>query len=193
MTPEQLATVARVVHALEALGIPYAVGGSWASSVHGTARTTMDADVVVDLGIDRVAALARALGERVYLDVDVARNAVRTRSAFNAIDRDTGFKVDFFPLGERAYDRVAFERRRRADLGEGLHCAFVSAEDIVLAKLAWYRAGGEVSDRQWGDVLGVLRTQGARLDRAYLAKWAGPLDLWDLLKRALGEAGLPLA
>jgi hypothetical protein len=61
-------------------------------------------------------------------------------------------------------------------------------EGIVLQKLAWYRKGGEVSDRQWRDVLGVLKTQGQRLDREYLARWAPSLGVVDLLQRALSQA-----
>ena len=61
----------------------------------------------------------------------------------------------------------------------------------MLAKLQWYREGGGVSDRQWTDVLGVLKVQGATLDRAYLEEWARELGLTSLLRRALDDAGLP--
>lgn len=54
----------------------------------------------------------------------------------------------------------------------------------------WYRKGGEVSDRQWRDLLGVLKVQGSRLDQSYLAHWAGELGVTDLLRRALTEGGL---
>jgi len=64
----------------------------------------------------------------------------------------------------------------------------VSPEDIILAKLEWYRLGGEVSDRQWRDVLGVLKTRAGELDLDYLRKWAGELKVNDLLERALDEA-----
>jgi hypothetical protein len=60
-----------------------------------------------------------------------------------------------------------------------------SPEDTLLRKLAWYRLGGEVSERQWNDVLGVLRAQGARLDLAHLHAWGETLGVADLLARAL--------
>ena len=64
------------------------------------------------------------------------------------------------------------------------------AEDVVLLKLEWFRSGGEVSERQWGDVLGVLKVAGGSLDRGYLAHWAADLGLRDVLERALAEAAL---
>jgi len=62
-------------------------------------------------------------------------------------------------------------------------------EDVILHKLYWYRLGGEVSERQWNDVLGVLRVQGEALDLAYMQRWAGPLGVADLLDQAVGEGG----
>jgi hypothetical protein len=64
-----------------------------------------------------------------------------------------------------------------------------TAEDILLQKLHWYRAGGETSDRQWRDALAIVRVQGEQLDRTYLEATAGRADLGDLLQRVLSEAG----
>jgi len=63
-----------------------------------------------------------------------------------------------------------------------------SPEDTVLAKLEWFRAGGETSERQWADVVGVLKTLAGRLDEAYLKRWAAALGVEDLLERALAES-----
>ena len=63
-----------------------------------------------------------------------------------------------------------------------------SAEDVILRKLQWYEEGGRVSERQWKDVLGVLKTQGNRLDAAYLEEWARRLGLFDLLTKARSES-----
>jgi hypothetical protein len=120
------------------------------------------------------------------------RNAVERRSSFNAIHQPTVLKVDFFVLGDAPFDRAQLERRRLSPaLEESGRRVFVSSpEDLILRKLDWYRQGGGVSDRQWRDVLGVLKVQGERLDLAHLRHWAAVLEIADLLERALSESGL---
>ena len=69
-------------------------------------------------------------------------------------------------------------------------CAyFASAEDVTLAKLEWHLSGGEVSECQWRDVLGVLEVQAGRLDGHYLRRMAAELGVDDLLEKALEAAG----
>jgi hypothetical protein len=63
-----------------------------------------------------------------------------------------------------------------------------SAEDVILSKLEWYRAGGEISERQWTDVIGVMKIQSNHLDWDYLRRWAAELEVADLLDRARREA-----
>ena len=88
--------------------------------------------------------------------------------------------------------QVPIRRRQRVSVGQSQPLAlfFASPEDTILAKLEWYRDGGHVSDRQWRDLLGVLKVQTTRLDQAYLAHWGGELGVTDLLQRAFLEAGL---
>ena len=186
MLPEQLAVTMFVVDALEALGVPYAIGGSFASALHGVMRATMDADLVADLDPGQVVPFALALGEAFYADVEMMRAATRQHSSFNLIHLDTMFKVDIFIARPRDFDRAQLDRRQSHLLSENpeRRAYVASAEDTVLSKLEWYRLGGEVSDRQWRDALGVLKVQGERLDLKYMRRMAAELGVADLLSRA---------
>ena len=67
---------------------------------------------------------------------------------------------------------------------------FHSHEDILLQKLRWFRAWGEVSDRQWRDVLAIAKVRGLTLDRVYLLRQAGAMGVTDLLDRSWVASGL---
>ena len=73
---------------------------------------------------------------------------------------------------------------------EKVPCAVTSAEDIILAKLCWYRDGGESSTRQWDDIIGVVSIS-RPLDAAYLQHWAARLGVTRLLEKAQADARLP--
>lgn len=185
-----LAALTPVVEAFEMLGIAYQVGGSVASSVHGMPRSTNDVDVVADLGIEHVETLCRALQGLFYADAELLRDAVRRRSSANFIHLATGYKVDLFVCKDTEYDRLALQRSVSRSLGEGpggRAFELASPEDVVLRKLIWYRAGDEVSNRRWSDVLGLLRIRHTSLDRDYMDDWARRLDIDDLLRRADAE------
>ena len=182
--------VGDVVGALETMGIDYALGGSMASAVHGIARFTADADLTVSPFPGREEEFAGHFGDAYFVSVDAIRAAIRDRASFNLINTEVGFKADLFIMKDRRFDASVMARRiRGAPLGPDAGTFdLVSAEDIVLHKLEWYRLGGETSDRQWNDVLGVLRVQGEQLDGAYLDHWAAELGVRDLLEAIRAEA-----
>jgi hypothetical protein len=189
MLTEPIAVTMKVVDVLETLGIPYFIGGSMATAVHGVARATMDVDLVADLESRQIGPLIVSLGEDFFADEQMIRSAVKRGISFNLIHKATMFKVDIFPSKNRPFEQSQFKRRVAYTLADDLkETAYVaSPEDNILAKLEWYRLGGEVSDRQWQDILNVIKIQGDRLDRAYLEKWANQLEVSDLLQRALNE------
>ena len=191
MLTEPIAVTLLVVEALEALDVPYFIGGSLASAVYGVVRATMGVDLVADLRMDHVKSFVSMLGDAFYVDAGVMCDAIRGRSSFNMVHLESMFKVDVFIHRARSFDKAQFGRRVPHSLVEEPRrlAYFASVEDTVLAELEWYRLGGEVSDRQWGDVQSVLKVQGEVLDRQYLRRWAAELGVSDLLERALGEAG----
>jgi hypothetical protein len=174
----------QVTSVLDALGVVHTIGGSIASSMAGEPRSTIDVDVVADLKPEHVAGLVAALQKDFYLDETALRRAVAELSSANLIHHETSIKIDLFVAGGTPLDRQQLARRLRVEIG-GRTFHVHPPEDILLQKLRWYRKGGEVSDRQWRDVIGIVRVQGTRLDRAYLVKHATTLGVTDLLERAL--------
>jgi hypothetical protein len=192
--PSEVFQVTRlVVAALDSVGVRYFLGGSVASAIYGEARATRDVDLVAAMLPHPARPFATALGDGFYADVAAIESAVAARRSFNIIHLDTMVKVDVFVFKGDGFGSSQFARRSAKQLSPDDPTAIyiASAEDTVLAKLQWYRDGGGVSDRQWNDVLGVLKIQGMALDRTYLEEWARELGLQDLLRRALDDAGLP--
>ncbi len=190
-TGEIRATLDRVTVVLDRLGIDYALGGSMASSIYGVSRNTIDADLSVEPLLGKEAAFVGSFGADFYISRDAVTHAVRAHSSFNIIETTTGFKVDVFVRKDRPFERSVMAQRQLlpATGPDSRPLYVVSAEDVVLPKLEWYRLGVEISDRQWSDIVNVLRIQSGKLDQAYLDHWAADLGVSDLLSKARAEAG----
>lgn len=189
---ELLEALRPVAETLDRLGVAWYVGGSVASGAYGEFRATNDVDVVADLQAQHAEPLTTSLGDAYYADVDAIRTAIARRASFNLVHFATMLKIDVFVQRGRDYDREALRRRVTRRLGTAADAPAVNLaapEDVILAKLDWYQRGGGVSERQWADVLGVLRVQATGIDLGYLRRWSGELRLSDLLDRALEQAG----
>jgi hypothetical protein len=187
--PDAIAVAVMVTGVFDRLGVPYVVGGSFASSVYGEPRSTNDIDVVADLRPRDVRPLVAALGADFYADVDAVSSAVDRSASFNVIHAKTAVKVDVFVAGgdEFDHDRIARRRPIHVDPGSEAVLYVDTAEATVLRKLEWFRRGGESSERQWRDVVSVLRVRRAQVDGQYLRFWADRLGVTDLLDRAERE------
>lgn len=187
---EKLDVVLKVIAALDELGIPYLIGGSFASSLYGLARSTNDVDLLVAIKLEHTQALALKLAPAFYLEESAINRAVQAGRHFNIIHIERAFKVDMFVAKAGGFAEKQLERRqlRTVSNGPDHEAYFASPEDTILAKLEWYRRGNEVSDLQWRDVLNVLKIQGDKLDFEYMQHWAQELGVADLLEQALIEA-----
>jgi hypothetical protein len=177
--PEQ-ETLLEVVRILERLGIPHMVTGSIASSFHGRPRSTHDADIVIDPTPERLDALTTSLADLgFYVDADRARDALRRRLQFNAIDTRSAFKIDLVIRKDRPFSREELGRRQTVEIAPGVRVALASAEDTVVSKLEWAKKAGR-SEKQIDDASSIL-TVNLGIDRVYIERWArelGVLDLW---------------
>ena len=171
---------------------PDALGGSWASSFYGEPRSTRDADITFEPFPGQETALVASFGPDYYVSLEAVKEAVREARTFNIINTIAGFKVDVFVRKDVPFQRSVMSRRAEVVTKDepSLPLVMISSEDTILLKLEWYRLGGEISERQWLDVLGVMRVQADRLDQAYLDHWAIELGVADLLADARRDAVL---
>jgi hypothetical protein len=181
---------AHLAKTFDALGVAYFLTGSLASSTYGEPRATRDVDIVADLRPADAIPLVAALGEGFYADVDVIEEAIARRGRFNLLDLESLIKIDvFLPT---LPSRLSGEFSRVRDLEVPGHAVqtvrVIAPEDLIVAKLGWFRAGGEVSDQQWRDVVRILTLQSGRLDEDLLDREASAHDLEDLLDRAREDA-----
>jgi hypothetical protein len=187
MQNEPVEVTIQVTDVFEKLSVPYLIGGSLASALYGMVRTTQDADIVAEMRLEHLQPFVTALQDEFFIDDEMIAAAIQRNSSFNIIHRETMFKVDVFIPRPRPFlqSQLARAQRQTFTFETEVSAKFASPEDTILAKLEWYRLGGEISERQWRDILGVLKTRAGVLDLSYLRKWAGELKLSDLLERAL--------
>lgn len=175
---------------LDKLNIPYAIGGSIASSLHGRVRFTQDADITV-MALDNKTDPFYSLTKRhFYISKSAMHQAIRNKTSFNVIHTQTAFKIDVFVAQDNEFNNNLLQRAKKIKLSEDTEKTFsvVSAEDIVLLKLMWYKQTDCTSERQWSDILSVLTAQASTIDFEYLKTWAAKLALNDLLQKAISES-----
>jgi hypothetical protein len=187
MQNEPVEVTLKVTGVFEKLGVPYLIGGSLASTLYGMVRTTQDSDIVAEMRLEHLKPFVSALQDEFYVDDEMIADSIQQYASFNIIHRETLFKVDVFIPAPRPFLQSQLARAQRQVFAFDTEASakFASPEDTILSKLEWYRMGGEVSERQWRDILGVLKTRAGELDLAYLQKWANELKVNDLLERAL--------
>lgn len=186
MNEEPIEITFLVIEALEKLDIRYLIAGSLASAIYGEPRATRDADLLADIKPHHARPLFEILEREFNVSTEEIRNALDNRSSFNVIHYQSLFKVDVF-LPKNRFDKQELERRALHIVTQHPEkSAYVAtAEDVILAKLDWYRKGNEVSDQQWRDVVGIFKANLGNLDDQYMRATAEQLRVLDLLEKLL--------
>ena len=166
MTSDEAALA--VIDALETLEIPYLLVGSFSSNYYGVARSTKDADFVVQLGSQSIRVITDRLGPQFRLDPQMSFETV-TMTNRHIIDVvGIPFRIDLFHLSDDAHDQERFRRRRRIRLLDR-HVSLPTAEDVIITKLRWIPQAKRTKD--WDDVRDVVAVQGDHLDWHYIYSW----------------------
>lgn len=174
--------LSRLASLLRDAGIPYMLTGSFASTYHGTPRTTQDLDLVIEVDDASLRALLDSLPEeQYYVAEEAALQALRRRGQFNVIDLASGWKADLILRKDREFSREEFGRREYGVI-LGTSVAIATAEDTILAKLEWASKGR--SERQLRDVAGIL-SMTTELDDAYIEAWVERLGIREYWERAV--------
>ena len=176
-----------VAEALHSMDVRFYVGGSVASSYHGASRSTLDVDLVADLKRKNVDPLVNQLQSEFYVSGSAIIDAIERSSCFNLIHLSSTFKVDVFILKNRGFDMASMKRAKlgKVDPRSEFKVPIASPEDTILSKLEWYRLGNEVSERQWDDVVRVMKVLGENANQEYLRRNAVNLNVADLIEKLL--------
>lgn len=181
----------RVARSFDACSIPYLVGGSIASTAYGEPRSTLNVAFAAHIEVGQVGAIATALREEFHLDESAIREAVGASRTFNLVHVPSYVRIDVHVRPRTGQRAEEIRRATPVSFGSAGEVRLATPEDTLLRKLWWYRLGDEVSERQWRDVLGMLKARPpGSWDRAYLGKWAADLGVADLLALAWTKSGL---
>ena len=186
-----------IIAALKLLGVTYYLSGAITSSFYGILSTALEAApaetlrIVANLQPEHIQPFSAFLANSYDINTHAVRDAIQQKSLFNLIHLESILPIDISISKSRPFDQEELHRVQLKPLIKDTRPFYIaSPEGTILNKLEWYKLGGGVSDRQWNDILGVLKVQGSNLDMDYLQRWAKALDVADLFQKALVDAGL---
>jgi hypothetical protein len=187
---DQSDLLAHLCQQFDRVGVPYLITGSQATIAFGEPRFTNDIDVVARLNLSQVVDFCAGFpAPEYYVSLPAALEAVTSRGMFNIIHPESGLKIDVVISKETAFDMLQLTRTRKITLSPECSACFISPEDIILKKMDWHRMGG--GERHLRDIAGVIRIQGDKLDRAYIAEQAEKLSVRDIWQDLLANKHQP--
>jgi hypothetical protein len=172
-------TLFAVTHLADSLGHPIALTGSLACCLYGFPRMVHDIDVLLTpMGAE---ALYRHLATS-WMPLPP------TSTTWSLIDPATLVKVDLMTTHGRIPIAPLIAQQHPICVTDGGEMiAVLTAEDVLLTRLAWYQEQGTHPDDQWNDLMGVVKIHAPLLDRSSLRIHAHTFDLDDILDQLLAD------
>ena len=174
----------------ESINIDYYVNRGVASSIHGEPRSTRDLDLVIEVKPNQIDLLVKTLEAfGYYCPVGAVEDLQRgLGNILNITHTETIANADIYITDNSPFAISQMNRKILIDVEEIPAFWIASAEDTILQKLRWGK--GSKSEKQWRDVLGIIKLQAETLDYHYLTEWAENLDLVADLSEVLTQAGI---
>ncbi len=176
----QLDALTQFIRDLNSLGVPYMITGAYAVSYFGLPRATHDLDIVVGIKSIDIDKICRKFAKGYIVDKDMVENAVQYRTHFSIIHNKSDLKIDLWILKETSGEKKKFVRRKKVSLF-GVSTYIISAEDMVLTKLEWFKRSKNT--KHLDDVVGIIKVQARKLDKAYIKRTLEKLGIkkyWDM-------------
>lgn len=187
---DSIALAGRLHLIFGSLNIPYYITGGVAAIAYGEVRTTRDVDIVIFIQPQAITELATEL-ENMGFYVPGVEDIIEGRMRILQVtDIETISRADLILASDNELEKNQLERRQQYEIPGGIRVNLASPEDIILNKLQW--RSQTQSDKQWRDILGILKVQGEALDFDYLNNWSNRLGFTQELHEARKSAGLEL-
>lgn len=177
---EELETLRLVAQSLNKANIAYMISGSMAANYYTVPRMTRDIDIVIELKDEDVNKFVSLFQSDFYIDEEMIKKEVLRQGMFNLIHNQYVIKIDFIIRKGEEFQNATFSRRKKV-LIEKIPMWFISAEDLVLAKLRW--AKDSHSETQLKDVRNLIETVDG-LDLKYIENWISQLGLEQIYNEA---------
>jgi len=164
---------------LNRMGLRYMVTGAAASIIYGQPRLTLDLDLVIELkpgDAEKLLLQAFPPGEFYSPPPEsIGLEANRPlHGHFNIIHQRTGFKADFYPMGQDPLHEWGMANRKRIEI-EGEAFWVAPPEYVILRKLQYYREGR--SEKHLRDIASILEFSSDEIDFRQLQ---GKIDHYSL-------------
>lgn len=176
-----------LIRTLEKTSIPYMIVGSFSSNFYGIPRSTMDADLVLKIDSEDWGKLCSMLPAHLEWEQQSSFEMISSTRKELIKVKDSSFEIELFHLSNDEHDTARFTRRQKVEVLKGVSAYLPQAEDVIIQKLRWSKAG--MRSKDFADVVAILQVQEPNiLDWNYIEGWCAKHQTLELLAKAKSQA-----